>query len=427
MKAELLKREGNIATIEINIDEKEFNNAIETAYKRTKSRYNVAGFRKGKAPRKVIELNYGKGVFYNDALDILIPQVYPQAIEELKLDVVASPELDIKSISDEGAIVLEAKVALRPEFEIEKYFGIEVEKESADVTDEEVENEIKTLLDRQSRLVTVDSEIENGNIAVIDFKGMLDGEAFDGGTSEDYSLEIGSNTFIPGFEEQLVGHKAGEEFTIKVTFPEDYPSEELAGKETEFEVKIKEVKVKELPELNDEFVSDTTEFETVEELKSDIRTKKEEQKKSEVEAKAKDDIVQKIADSVEIDIPDAMLEDELNRELDDINRQLSMQGWSLEAFAEMSGQTLQQIKDSRRDDVLKNIKKSLVVSKIYELENLEVSDEEFEKELNEFANAYGMNVEDVRKSLNDEATESIKGRIRTNKTLDLLYKNAVIK
>lgn len=427
MKAELLKREGNIATIEINIDEKEFNNAIETAYKRTKSRYNVAGFRKGKAPRKVIELNYGKGVFYNDALDILIPQVYPQAIEELKLDVVASPELDIKSISDEGAIVLEAKVALRPEFEIEKYFGIEVEKESADVTDEEVENEIKTLLDRQSRLVTVDSEIENGNIAVIDFKGMLDGEAFDGGTSEDYSLEIGSNTFILGFEEQLVGHKAGEEFTIKVTFPEDYPSEELAGKETEFEVKIKEVKVKELPELNDEFVSDTTEFETVEELKSDIRTKKEEQKKSEVEAKAKDDIVQKIADSVEIDIPDAMLEDELNRELDDINRQLGMQGWSLEAFAEMSGQTLQQIKDSRRDDVLKNIKKSLVVSKIYELENLEVSDEEFEKELNEFANAYGMNVEDVRKSLNDEATESIKGRIRTNKTLDLLYKNAVIK
>lgn len=427
MKAELINKEGNLVKFDINIDAKEFDQAIDKAYKKTRSRYNVAGFRKGKAPRKVIELNYGKGVFFNDALDILLPEVYPQAVESLGLDVVSRPELDIKDIAEDGAVVLEASVYVRPEFEVENYFGVEVEKKAVEVTDEEVEAELKSLVERQSRQVVVESAIENGNIAVIDFKGLLDGVAFDGGTAEGYSLEIGSNTFIPGFEDQLVGHAAGEEFPINVTFPEDYPSEELAGKEVVFEVKVNEVKKKELPELNDEFVSDTTEFETVDELKADIRAKKLETYEKEAKVELQNAIVDKIADSVEIDIPASMIEDEIDRELENINMQLSYQGWTLENFAELSGQTIDEIRESRREEAKKNVKGALVISKIAQLENVEVTEEDVEKDLAEFASMYGVDIEKVKESLDADSKESIKSRLKSEKTLELLVEKAVIK
>ena len=283
MKAELIKKEGNSVSFEMAVDAKEFDAAVEKAYKKTRSRYKIDGFRKGKAPRRIIEMNYGKGIFFNDALDILLPEIYPVAVDELGLKVVSQPELDIKEANEDGSLVLVATADVRPEVEVKNYKGVEIEKVSAEVEEERIDAELNSMLQSHARVVTVDAPVENGNTAVIDFKGLLNGEAFEGGTAEAYSLEIGSGTFIPGFEEQIIGKKAGEEFEVNVTFPEEYPAEELAGKPVVFEVKLHEVKVKELPELNDEFAQDTTEFESLAELKADVKAKLE--KDAEEEAK----------------------------------------------------------------------------------------------------------------------------------------------
>ncbi|SFE28343.1 trigger factor [Peptostreptococcus sp. D1] len=424
MKSELIKREGYSVTFEMAIDAVEFDKAIDKAYKKTKSRYNIAGFRKGKAPRKIIELNYGKGVFFNDALDILLPEVYPVAVEELKLDVVSQPDIDIKEIKDDGGLVLVVIVDVKPEFTIENYFGVDIEKVDSTVTDEIIDEELNALLEKQSRMVTVESPVENGNVAVIDFAGTLDGEPFEGGTSEGYSLEVGSGTFIPGFEEQLVGKSTGDEFDVNVTFPEDYPAEELAGKPVVFKVKINEVKVKELPNLDDSFAQDTTEFESLEELKNDIRTKKQEEADQNAKSEMRNKVVEKIAEGVEIDIPNSMVEAQLDRQLQDINMQLSYQGWSLEKFAELSGQSIEDIREARRDEAKAMVKHALVIEKIVELENVEATEEDIEKDLESFAKMYQIEIDKIKSSIGDAEKENIANRIRTEKAVDLLLEKA---
>lgn len=427
MKAELIKKEGNSVGFEMAIDAKEFDAAVEKAYKKTRSRYKIDGFRKGKAPRRIIEMNYGKGIFFNDALDILLPEIYPVAVDELGLKVVSQPELDIKEANEDGSLVLVATADVRPEVEVKNYKGVEIEKVSAEVEEERIDAELNSMLQSHARVVTVDAPVENGNTVVIDFKGLLNGEAFEGGTAEAYSLEIGSGAFIPGFEEQIIGKKAGEEFEVNVTFPEEYPAEELAGKPVVFEVKLHEVKVKELPELNDEFAQDTTEFESLAELKADVKAKLEKDAEEEAKRQMRDAAVAKVAEGVEVEIPNSMVEAQMDRMLNDLNMQLSYQGWSIEQFAELSGQSMEEIREARREDALNIVKSTLVVEEIAELENVEVSQEDLDKDLEKFAAMYQIDIEKVKKSLQPEDIENISNRIRSEKTVDLILDVAVVK
>ncbi len=427
MKAELIKKEGNSVSFEMAVDAKEFDAAVEKAYKKTRSRYKIDGFRKGKAPRRIIEMNYGKGIFFNDALDILLPEIYPVAVDELGLKVVSQPELDIKEVNEDGSLVLVATADVRPEFEVKNYKGVEIEKVSAEVEEERIDAELNSMLQSHARVVTVDAPVENGNTAVIDFKGLLNGEAFEGGTAEAYSLEIGSGAFIPGFEEQIIGKKAGEEFEVNVTFPEEYPAEELAGKPVVFEVKLHEVKVKELPELNDEFAQDTTEFESLAELKADIKAKLEKDAEEDAKRQMIYAAVAKVAEGVEVEIPNSMVEAQMDRMLNELNMQLSYQGWSIEQFAELSGQSMEEIREARREDALSIVKSTLVVEEIAELENVEVSQEDLDKDLEKFAAMYQIDIEKVKKSLQPEDIENISNRIRSEKTVDLILDAAVVK
>ncbi|SEN59562.1 trigger factor [Peptostreptococcus russellii] len=427
MKAELIKKEGNSVKFEILVDGAEFEKAIDKAYNKTKSRYNIPGFRKGKAPRKIIELNYGKGVFFNDALDIVLPEVYPQAIDALEIDVVSQPQLDIKEIKEDGTIVLTADVDVKPEFTIEDYKGVEIEKIEKEVSEEEIKNELDALLEKQSRMVEVEGPVENGLIANIDFAGTLDGEAFEGGTAEGYSLEVGSGSFIPGFEEQMIGKPVGEEFDVNVTFPEDYPAEELAGKPVVFKVLVHDLKKKELPELDDNFAKDTTEFESLEELKNDIKAKLQEKADSEAKDEMKNAVVNAIAEKVEIEIPKSMVESQIDRQLDEINMQLSYQGWSLEKFAELSGQSIDEIREARREEAENLVKNTLIIEKIAELENVEVTEEDIEKDMENFAKMYNMEVAKIKEALGEAELDGIKNRLKNEKTVEMLLDAATVK
>ena len=427
MKAELIKKEGNSVKFEILVDGAEFEKAIDKAYNKTKSRYNIPGFRKGKAPRKIIELNYGKGVFFNDALDIVLPEVYPQAIDALEIDVVSQPQLDIKEIKEDGTIVLTADVDVKPEFTIEGYKGVEIEKIEKEVSEEEIKNELDALLEKQSRMVDVEGPVENGLIANIDFAGTLDGEAFEGGTAEGYSLEVGSGSFIPGFEEQMIGKPVGEEFDVNVTFPEDYPAEELAGKPVVFKVLVHDLKKKELPELDDNFAKDTTEFESLEELKNDIKAKLQEKADSEAKDEMKNAVVNAIAEKVEIEIPKSMVESQIDRQLDEINMQLSYQGWSLEKFAELSGQSIDEIREARREEAENLVKNTLIIEKIAELENVEVTEEDIEKDMENFAKMYNMEVAKIKEALGEAELDGIKNRLKNEKTVEMLLDAATVK
>ena len=427
MKAELIKKEGNKVTLKIRVDNNKFESAVNKAYNKTKSKYNLPGFRKGKAPRVVIESQYGKGVFYNDAIEILFPEVYPQAIKELNIDPVDSPNLDVEEISKDNGLVMVLNVEVKPEFELGNYKGIEVTKVENNVTEDEVDLKLKEMLDRNSRLVSVeDKALESGDTAVIDFEGFDNGVAFEGGKGENYNLVIGSNTFIPGFEDQLIGKKAGEELKVEVNFPEEYHVEALAGKPVVFEVKINDVKVKEVPELDDEFAKDASEFDTLAELRADIKAKLQEEAKKAAEVELKNTIVEKVAENTEIDVPESMINNQINNMLNDLNYQLQYQGLSLQHLLEMTGRTMEQLREERREDAKKLVKSSLVLEAIADAEKIEVSDEEFNQELEKMASAYNMEVEKIKSSLRPEDIEDIKGQVKITKTLDLLVESANI-
>lgn len=427
MKAELIKKEGNKVTLKITVDNNKFESAVNKAYNKTKSKYNLPGFRKGKAPRVVIESQYGKGVFYNDAIEILFPEVYPQAIKELNIDPVDSPNLDVEEISKDNGLVMVLNVEVKPEFELGNYKGIEVTKVENNVTEDEVDLKLKEMLDRNSRLVSVeDKALESGDTAVIDFEGFDNGVAFEGGKGENYNLVIGSNTFIPGFEDQLIGKKAGEELKVEVNFPEEYHVEALAGKPVVFEVKVNDVKIKEVPELDDEFAKDASEFDTLAELRADIKAKLQEEAKKAAEVELKNTIVEKVAENTEIDVPESMINNQINNMLNDLNYQLQYQGLSLQHLLEMTGRTMEQLREERREDAKKLVKSSLVLEAIADAEKIEVSDEEFNQELEKMASAYNMEVEKIKSSLRPEDIEDIKGQVKITKTLDLLVESANI-
>ena len=427
MKAELVKKEGNKVTLKITVDNNKFEEAVNKAYNKTKGKYNIPGFRKGKAPKVVIETQYGKGVFYNDAIDMLFPEVYPEAIKELNIDPIDRPDLDIEEISKDNGLVMVVNVEVKPEFELGAYKGIEISKVDNTVSEEDVEARLNEMVNRNARLTSVeDKALENGDTAVIDFEGFENGVAFEGGKGENYSLVIGSNTFIPGFEDQLVGKKAGEEVEVNVTFPETYHAENLAGKPVVFNVKVNDVKVKEVPALDDEFAKDTTEFETLAELRADVKAKLEEQAKNAADAEMRNALVEKVSANTEVEVPEAMVQHQIDNMLMELNYQLQYQGLNLEQLLQMTGRGLDELREERRADAERLVKSSLVLEAIAEKENVEANDADVDAELEKMAAMYNMEVEKIKSSLRETDIEDIKGQIKIRKTLDLLVENATI-
>ncbi|CCL27621.1 TPA: trigger factor [Clostridioides difficile] len=427
MKAELIKKEGNKVTLKITVDNNKFEAAVNKAYNKSRNKYNIPGFRKGKAPRIVIETQYGKGIFYNDAIEILFPEVYPEAIKELDIDPIDNPDLDIEEISKDNGLVMVLNVEVKPEFELGNYKGIEIAKVENTVSDENVDAKLQEMVEKNARLVSVeDKALEDGDTAIIDFEGFENGVAFDGGKGENYNLVIGSNTFIPGFEEQLVGKKAGEEVEVNVTFPEEYHSQDLAGKPVVFNVKINDVKVKELSALDDEFAKDTSEFDSLDELKADVRAKLEEEAKNRADAETRNSVVEKVAENTEIEIPEVMIQHQIDNMLNELNYQLQYQGFGLQQLLEMTGRTMEELREERKEDAKKLVKSSLVLEAITKAEGIEATEEEFKVELEKMASAYNMEVEKIEASLRDADKEDIKGQIKIRKTIDLLVDNATI-
>ena len=427
MKAELVKKEGNKVTLKITVDNNKFEEAVNKAYNKTKGKYNIPGFRKGKAPKVVIETQYGKGVFYNDAIDMLFPEVYPEAIKELNIDPIDRPDLDIEEISKDNGLVMVVNVEVKPEFELGAYKGIEISKVDNTVSEEDVEARLNEMVNRNARLTSVeDKALENGDTAVIDFEGFENGVAFEGGKGENYNLVIGSNTFIPGFEDQLVGKKAGEEVEVNVTFPETYHAENLAGKPVVFNVKVNDVKVKEVPALDDEFAKDTTEFETLAELRADVKAKLEEQAKNAADAEMRNALVEKVSANTEVEVPEAMVQHQIDNMLMELNYQLQYQGLNLEQLLQMTGRGLDELREERRADAERLVKSSLVLEAIAEKENVEANDADVDAELEKMAAMYNMEVGKIKSSLRETDIEDIKGQIKIRKTLDLLVENATI-
>ena len=428
MKCKVEKTENaNEVKLELTIEAQKFEEAIKKVYFQSAKYFNIPGFRKGKAPKVVIETQYGKGVFYNDAIDMLFPEVYPEAIKELNIDPIDRPDLDIEEISKDNGLVMVVNVEVKPEFELGVYKGIEISKVDNTVSEEDVEARLNEMVNRNARLTSVeDKALENGDTAVIDFEGFENGVAFEGGKGENYNLVIGSNTFIPGFEDQLVGKKAGEEVEVNVTFPETYHAENLAGKPVVFNVKVNDVKVKEVPALDDEFAKDTTEFETLAELRADVKAKLEEQAKNAADAEMRNALVEKVSANTEVEVPEAMVQHQIDNMLMELNYQLQYQGLNLEQLLQMTGRGLDELREERRADAERLVKYSLVLEAIAEKENVEANDADVDAEIEKMAAMYNMEVEKIKSSLRETDIEDIKGQIKIRKTLDLLVENATI-
>lgn len=425
MKAELLKKEGNKVTFKLTVDNDKFEGAVTKAYNKNKGKFNIPGFRKGKAPKQIIESQYGKGVFYNDAIDMLFPEIYPSALDELNIDPIDRPDLDIEEISKDNGLVMVVNVEVKPEFELGSYKGIEIAKPDYTVNEDEVTLRLDEMRNKASRLVDVEGRaIENGDNTVIDFEGFVDGVAFEGGKGEDYSLVIGSNTFIPGFEEQLIGKNKGEEVEVNVEFPAEYHAENLAGKPANFKVVIKNVQSKELPELNDEFAADTTEFNTLEELKSDLKAKVEEEAKNRADAEMRNSLVEKISEGTEVEVPNAMVETQIDNMLMELNYQLQYQGLQLEQLLQMTGRSIEDLRNEKREEATKLVKSSLVLEAIAKAENVEVSEADVEAEVKKMAKMYNMEVEKIKSVMRPTDLEDIKGQLKIRKTIDSLVDSA---
>ncbi|AGN37396.1 trigger factor [Bacillus paralicheniformis] len=417
------KQEGNEGVLTVEVDADTFNKALDDAFKKVVKQVSIPGFRKGKVPRGLFEQRFGVEALYQDALDILLPVEYPKAVEEAGIEPVDRPEIDVEKIEKGENLIFTAKVTVKPEVKLGEYKGLGIEKDDTAVTDEDVQNELKSLQERQAELVVKeDGKVEEGDTVVLDFEGFVDGEAFEGGKAENYSLEVGSGSFIPGFEDQLVGLEAGAEKDVEVTFPEEYHAEELAGKPAVFKVKIHEIKAKELPELNDEFAKDVDEeVETLAELTEKTKKRLEEAKENEADAKLREELVVKAAENAEADIPQAMIDTELDRMMKEFEQRLQMQGMNLELYFQFSGQDENALKEQMKEDAEKRVKSNLTLEAIAKAENLQVTDEEVEEELSKMAEAYNMPVENIKQAIG--STEGMKEDLKVRKAIDFLVEN----
>ena len=419
IKAENIEK--NRYELQISVDSAKFNAAVSAVYRKQVKNITVPGFRKGKAPRAIIEKMYGAGVFYEDAINDLIPDAYTEALAESKLEVVGQPEFDVVSI-DENGVVLSAKVYIKPEVEIKDYFGIKVEKEIAPVDDEALNREIETVRERNSREIDVtDRPAEMGDTAVIDFEGFCDGVAFDGGKGTDYALKLGSGSFIPGFEEQVVGKSVDEEFDVNVTFPEEYHAAELAGKPAVFKVKIHAITKVELPALDDEFAKDVSEFDTFDEYKADLKAKLEKRNEATATAAMEDKLVEALIEKLEADIPEPMFVAETENFVRDYDTRLRSQGLDLNTYFKYTGMTLDSLREQMRPQAERQVKARLALEKIAVLENVEVSEEDINAEYEKIAAAYGIELDQVKASIDSEA---IAADMKVQKAMELVTAKA---
>lgn len=416
-----VKTEKNIKSFEFFVTAEEFAKACDEAYKKNVGKISVQGFRKGKAPRAIIERYYGKEVFYEDAINIVLPGAYDKAIMEQNIEAVAQPEVDIKEFDAEKGITFIAKVVVKPEFELGQYTGLEVKKPTVRTTEKEVDAEIERTRERNGRLITVeDRASENGDTVNIDYEGSVDGVLFDGGSAKGFDLKLGSGQFIPGFEDQLVGHNAGEDVDVNVTFPEEYHAEDLKGKAALFKVKINAIKTLELPELDDEFAKDVSEFDTFAEYKADVKKKLQESNKAKAKREFENKVLDVVCDNTTIDIPEEMIMTTVENNIRDMAMQLQYQGMSLEMYMQYTGMTIDSLREQMKPDAEKKTKMSLILEKIAKVENIEVTDKDVEKEIKDIAEKNNMEVDEVKKYINPA---DIKESKIVEKTIDFIVSN----
>ncbi|WP_370223371.1 trigger factor [Cytobacillus sp.] len=424
MSAKFEKLEGNRGVLTIEVDAEKVNEGLDAAFKKVVKQVNVPGFRKGKMPRGMFEKRFGIESLYQDAVDYLLPEAYANAIDETGVEPVDRPEIDVEQIEKGKSLIFKATVTVKPEVKLGEYKGLEVKPLETNVTDEDVNSELTSLQERQAELaVKEEGKAENGDTVVMDFEGFVDGEAFEGGKAENYSLELGSGQFIPGFEDQLAGTAAGESKEVEVTFPEEYHAAELAGKPATFKVTVHEIKTKQLPELDDEFAKDADEeVETLDALKEKIKTRLEESKKHEAEHHVRDTVVEAAAANAEMEIPAAMVDTEVNRMMQEFEQRLQMQGMNLELYFQFSGQDEDALREQMKEEAEKRVRVNLTLEAIAKAENIEVSDEEVTEELNKMAEMYNMSADQITQALG--SLEGLKADLQIKKAVDFLVENS---
>ena len=421
MSVQVEKLEKNMAKLTIEVDAAQFEDAMKKAFNKNKNKFNIPGFRKGKAPRAMIEKMYGEGIFYEDAADEAINATCMQAMDESGLEIVSRPEVAVEQIGKDKPFIYTALVAVRPEVTLGEYKGIEVEKADASVTAEDVDAELKKVQEQNARLLNVeDRPVADGDKTVIDFEGFVDGKPFDGGKAEDYDLTIGSHSFIDTFEEQLIGRNIGEECEVNVTFPEEYHAPELAGKPATFKVTVKEIKVKELPALDDEFAGEVSEFETMDEYKKDIEAKILERKQKEAATENENRVVDKVAANASLEIPDKMVESQIDNMVQDTARRMQGQGLSMDMYMKYTGMTMDSMRDQMRPQALKRIQTRLVLEEVVKAENIQVPDERLDEEIAKMAAAYQMETDKLKEYMSDRDKEQMKEDLAVQEAVDFL-------
>ncbi|MEB8086660.1 trigger factor [Staphylococcus pseudoxylosus] len=424
MTATWEKKEGNEGVLTVTVPAEKVDKAIDQAFKKVVKQINVPGFRKGKVPRPIFEQRFGVEALYQDAVDILLPEAYGEAIDETGIKPVDQPEINVTSIEKGSEMTFEANVVVEPEVQLGDYKGLEIEKQNVELTDEELQESIDHQLGHLAEMVVKeDGAIENGDTVNIDFDGYVDGEQFEGGQAEGYDLEIGSGSFIPGFEEQLVGVKTGKEKDVNVTFPEEYHAEELAGKEATFKTKVNEIKFKDVPELTDEIANELdAEANTVDEFKENLRKRLTEQKETDAENNQKEEAINKAANNATIDVPEAMINTELDRMVQEFGQRMQQQGLNLETYFQISGQDESQLREQMKDDAEERVKTNLTLTAIADAEEVEVSDDDIDKELEKMSGQFNISVEDIKQTLGN--TDIVKNDVRIQKVIDLLVDEA---
>lgn len=419
--------EKNLIKLTFEVSREDFEKAMNASYKKNVKKYAVPGFRKGKVPKSVIEKYYTEAVFYDDALNAILPDAYEAALKEAAIEPAARPEFDVDEIKPGAPVVFTALVTTKPEVELGDYIGIKVNKIEHNVTDEDIDNAIKAEQEKVARLVPVDDKaVENGNTVTIDFVGSVDGVEFEGGKGENYDLVIGSGTFIPGFEDQLVGKKVGDDVDVNVTFPEEYHAPDLAGKEALFKVKIKENKVKELPELNDDFASEVSEFETLKDYRKSVKEKLEKDAENKVKTETENAVIEKVVEAAKVEVPAAMINDQCEQMVNDFAQRLQYQGLDINQYMQYTGSTVEQMKESMKPQAEKRIKTTLVLEAIKAAEGIDVTEEEVGDKLAEMAKQYNMEVDKLKELMQDKDIENLKNDIALNKVIDMLVNKAKI-
>lgn len=420
--------EKNLVKLTFEVSNEDFQKAINQVYKKNVKKYNIPGFRKGHAPKAVIEKYYTEAVFYDEAINIVLPDAYAEALKEAELEVVARPEIDVEEIKKGEPVVFTALVTTKPEVKLGEYKGIEVDKIDYTVSEEDIDKDIESTRNKNARMVEVDDRaVETGDIAVIDFEGFVDDVAFDGGKGEDYELEIGSNTFIPGFEDQIVGANVNDLVDVKVTFPEEYHAENLAGKDAVFKVTVKGIKHRELPELDDDFASEVSEFDTMAEFRADVRKKLEEAAENKAKIETENAVVDKVVENAEFEVPEAMIEAQVDTSINEFAQRLSYQGMNLDMYLKYTGSTIEAMREQFKPQAVKQINGSLVLEAIQKAEGIEAGPEEVELHLVDMAKKYNMEIDKLKELLQESEMENIKKDLALQKTITMLVNNASVK